>query len=107
MKPQRLAKVAMQNSPPVVHILLAKRSVEAIGVTQRSDVSGIRALSQHLRNRIAGHKVDEQKDHRDNNPDHRKRKQDAAKGIPQGWLHAVASLPFASNVFAGVSVWTV
>ena len=59
----------MQHAFPVVEILLAERSVEAVGVARGGDVGGRRAFAQHLLDGISGDEVDEQEDEADHQPD--------------------------------------
>ena len=68
---QRLAHVAVHQAAPVVHILRAERNIEAIGVAGGGDVGGGSAFAQHLLDGVAGDEVNQQEDHRHDQPDDR------------------------------------
>ena len=74
----------MQHSLPVVDILLAQRHVEAVGVASRLNISRGRAFAEHLNDGIAGHRVDEQEDDGDDEPDHRQRVQHPESEMADG-----------------------
>ena len=63
------AEIAVQNAFPVMQVLLAERSVEAVGVARGLDVGGRRAFAEHLRDGISGDQVDEQEDEANHQPD--------------------------------------
>jgi len=69
IKTERTAEVSAQHAFPVVHILLWERDVESIGVPGGLHVGAGCAFSQHLLDGIAGNKMDQQKNHRHDEPD--------------------------------------
>ena len=78
-----LAEVGVEDAVPVVGVLLAERSVEAVGVAEGGDVGGSGAFAEHLDDGVAGDEVDEQEDDRDDDPEDRQREEDAADGLPE------------------------
>ncbi len=88
-----LAEVGVEDSAPVVGVLLEERSVEAVGVAQGVDVGGSGAFAEHLDDGVAGNEVNEKEDDGDDDPEHRKGEEDAAQWPPEsGSGHCVASL---------------
>ena len=69
IKAQRRPQVAVQNAIPVMQILLPERSIESVGMPRGRNVSGGRALAQHLQDGIARDKMNEQKNDRHHQPD--------------------------------------
>ena len=72
---------------PVAEILLTQRQIESVLMTQRIQVRRGGPFAQHLRHRITGYKVNQQKDQRDHQPDNRERIQQTAAQRGQQ-LHA-------------------
>jgi hypothetical protein len=66
---QRRPKIAVHHAFPVVQVLLPEGNVEAVGMTCGSNVSDRSAFTQHLQDRIARHKMDQQEDDRDHQPE--------------------------------------
>jgi hypothetical protein len=52
-------------------------------VTEGIDVGGGGAFAEHLDDGVAGDEVDEQKDDRDDDPQHREGEEDAAERLPE------------------------
>jgi len=73
----------VEDSPPVVEVLLAEWDVEAVGVAGGLEVSSCGAFSEHLLDRVAGDEVNEQKDSRDDQPNDRERVEDALEESSQ------------------------
>ena len=73
----RAAEIAVQHALPVVEVLLAQRSVEAVGVASGGDVGGRGAFAEHLRDGISGDEVNQQKDKAHYEPDDRQGVEDA------------------------------
>ena len=73
VQPQRMPKVSVQHSAPVVQVLLAQRQIESVLMAQRGQIGRRCAFAQHLLHRIARHQVNQQKDQRDHQPDNGKR----------------------------------
>ena len=74
---QRWAKIAVQHAFPVVQILPAQRKIKAVGMAGGLHVGYGSAFSQHLKNGIAGHEVNQKEHERDDQPYHWQRVQDA------------------------------
>jgi hypothetical protein len=55
---KRLAEIHVEQTVPVVGVLLRERRVESIGVAEGIDVGGGSAFAKHLNNGVAGNKVD-------------------------------------------------
>jgi hypothetical protein len=55
---KRLAEIHVEQTVPVVGVLLPERHVESIGVAKGIDVGGGSAFAKHLNNGVAGNKVD-------------------------------------------------
>ena len=72
----------MNDAVPVVQILRAKGLIEAVLVPKRVQVGGQSAFAEHLLNRIAGNDVDQQKNQRNDQPDHGKREKQTRKEQP-------------------------
>ncbi len=70
VQPQRVSQVAVQNPTPVMEILLPKRRVQPVSMPQRDNVRRTRALAQHLLNRIARNKMNQEKNNRHYQPHH-------------------------------------
>lgn len=87
----------MQHAGPIADILRAQRSIEPIRVAHSDDVGRRRAFPEHLRDGIAGDKMDEQKNDAYDQPDDREGEEDALEdelqlSVPKCWspgLHAV------------------
>ena len=80
---QRASHVAVHNAAPVIHVLLAQRNIETVSMTRRRDVGGRRAFAQHLLYGIAGHQMDQQKDHRHHQPHDRQHVEQAGEQVAQ------------------------
>jgi hypothetical protein len=72
----------MKDSAPVVGVLLEERSIETVGMAESIDVGNGSSFAEHLDDGVAWNEVNEKKDDRDDNPEDRKCKQDAAEGSP-------------------------
>jgi hypothetical protein len=59
---QRGPKVTVEDSIPVLEILLPERDIEAVRMACGSDVCGRRSLAEHLQNGITRNEVNKQKD---------------------------------------------
>jgi hypothetical protein len=68
----------VEDSVPVVAVLLAERRIESVGVAERCDVGGGSALAEHLDDGVAGDEMDEEEDDRDDNPEDREGDEDAS-----------------------------
>jgi hypothetical protein len=68
---ERLAEVEPDESAEPCQILLAERPIEPEIGPQPLDLADGRALAEHLRDRVAGHDMDQGKDERDEKPDDR------------------------------------
>jgi hypothetical protein len=68
VKTKGLAEIDVEQTVPIVGVLLAERSVEAVGVTEGADVGGGGAFTEHLDDGVAGNEVDEKKDDGDDDP---------------------------------------
>src|SRR5690242_11460186 len=90
----------MEHAVPVAQILLSERQVESILMTQRVQICRRCSLTQHLRHGIAGHQMDEQEDHRDNEPDNGKRVEETTAQRGQQ-LHAPPRAGMASVTAEG------
>ncbi len=69
----------MQHAFPVANVLLAQRSIEAVGVAGGCNVGGRRAFAEHLLDGVSGDEVDEQEDEAYHQPDDGERVEDALK----------------------------
>jgi hypothetical protein len=67
----------VEDSVPVVAVLLAERCVEAVGVAECCDVGGGSSFAEHLDDGVAGYEMDEQEDDGDNNPEYWEGDEDA------------------------------
>src|SRR3954454_3166048 len=63
--------VAPNNSLPIVHILLAERNVESIGMARSLDVGAGSAFPEHGLDGVAGNQMDQQEHRRHHKPDDR------------------------------------
>jgi hypothetical protein len=67
---ERGAEVAVENALPVVDVLLAEWSVEAVGVAGGLNIGGRCAFAEHLLDGVSGDHVDEQEDEAHYQPDY-------------------------------------
>ncbi len=74
-----LAEVGVEDSVPVVGVLLCERSVEAVGVAEGVDVGGGGAFAEHLDDGVAGDEMDEEEDDGDDDPEDGECEEDAAE----------------------------
>src|ERR1700744_5663388 len=72
---------------PVAEVLMAQRQIESVLMTQGVQIGRRCTFAQHLRHRIAGYEVNQQKDQGNYQPDNRKRVQQTAAQRGQQ-LHA-------------------
>src|SRR5580698_5095334 len=77
-------QVPVQDAIPIVQILSWERLVKVILVAQAVDVSRSCAFAQHLLDRVAWNKVDEQKDQRDHKPDNMQCEDEAGQDLLHG-----------------------
>ena len=78
-----LAEVGVEETVPVVAVLLAERGVETVGVAEGGDVGGGGAFAEHLDDGVAGDEMDEEEDDGDDDPEDREGDEDAAEGRPE------------------------
>jgi len=64
----RVAEVAVEDSVPVVEVLLAEGLVESVGVAEGDDVGGAGTFAEHLLDGVAGDDVDQEKDDGNDQP---------------------------------------
>ena len=76
----RAAPIAARQSLEIARILHAERLVESQRVAQLRNIFGSRVLAQHLQHGIARHDVNQQKDHREDEPQRRQRVKRTAAG---------------------------
>jgi hypothetical protein len=70
MQSQRLTKIRMGDAPPVMQVLLAQWSIQAVGMPQTCNVGRSCPFTKHLHNRIARNDVNQQKDYSNDEPEH-------------------------------------
>ena len=76
-----VSQVAAENLLEIVAVLHMKWLIESQGVAQLFDLTASGAFAKHLLNGIARDDMDQQKDHRHDQPDHRKHEQKAGEEV--------------------------
>ena len=71
----------MKDARPIVEILSPKRQIKTVLMTKSVDIDRRRAIAEHLEDRVARDKMNEQKNQRHHQPHDRQSKNEAGQDL--------------------------